>query len=78
MNKYMVIEHFREGCFDAVYERYETKGRMLPQGLVYLNSWVSRNRSVCYQLMKTSDPSLFEDWIASWNDLVEFEIVELE
>lgn len=78
MKQYMVIETFRDGCFDAVYQRFAAKGRMLPRGLIYLNSWVSRNRAVCYQLMETADPSLFEDWIANWNDLVVFEIVELE
>lgn len=78
MKQYMVVERFKPGCVDAVYERYERNGRMLPQGLHYLNSWVSREFSICYQLMETSDFGLFNQWTRHWDDLTEFEIVPID
>lgn len=78
MKNYMVIEHFKSGCFDQVYLRFVEKGRMLPDGLIYLNSWVSKENNVCYQLIETRDVELFNSWIKNWNDLVEFEIIPLD
>lgn len=51
MNKYMVIERFKDGCFDAAYDRFHIEGRLLPDGLHYVNSWVNRHDSICFQLM---------------------------
>jgi hypothetical protein len=78
MKKYMVVEHFRPGCFDAVYQRFNEKGRMLPAGLYYLNSWVNKEKNICYQLMETNDRELFNIWISRWDDLTEFEIVPID
>ena len=73
--RYMVIETFTQGP-RAVYARAAERGRMLPPGLVYLDSWIDEQRlDRCFQLMETEDPSLFDGWIAEWDDLVEFEIV---
>jgi hypothetical protein len=73
--RYMVIETFRSGSA-AVYARAAERGRMLPAGLVYIESWVDTRRlDRCFQLMETDDPSLFDAWVAAWSDLVEFEIV---
>jgi len=71
----MVIEHFRQGP-EPVYARAAARGRMLPDGLRYLDSWVVDNSSLdrCYQLMETDDPALFDEWCARWQDLVDFEI----
>ncbi len=77
MPTYMVIEHIAEGRLDEVYTRLEARGRMLPEGLEYIDSWLAKNTKVCFQLMRTNDYSLFEEWIAQWQDLVEFEIVEI-
>ena len=73
---YLVIEDFRQGP-ELVYARAAASGRMLPDGLRYLDSWVVDNASLdrCYQLMETDDPALFEEWCAHWEDLVRFEIV---
>lgn len=72
---YMVIENYVAGA-DAVYERALDKGRLLPDGLEYIASWVDADRrDRCFQLMRTQDPSLFETWISAWSDLVDFEIV---
>ncbi|HEY2124746.1 MAG TPA: DUF3303 family protein [Chthoniobacterales bacterium] len=76
--KYMVIETFAPGCRSLVYERFRQKGRMLPEGLHYLDSWVEKDGDQCFQLMETESPKLFQEWISHWNDLVSFHIVELE
>ena len=71
----MVIETFMRGA-RPVYERAAERGRMLPPGLVYVDSWIDgRTLDRCFQLMETEDPSLFDEWIASWSDLAEFEVV---
>jgi hypothetical protein len=73
--RYMVIETFLRGA-GPVYARAAERGRMLPEGLVYVDSWVdARTRDRCFQLMETDDPSLFEPWIAAWSDLAEFDVV---
>jgi Protein of unknown function (DUF3303) len=76
--KYMVLETFRPGCRERVYERFREKGRMLPDGLRYIDSWVEQDGSRCFQLMETDSPELFEQWTAAWNDLVSFEIILIE
>jgi hypothetical protein len=70
----MVIERFTQGA-RPVYERARDRGRMLPEGLEYVDSWVETDLRRCFQLMETDDPSLFERWTAQWDDLGEFEIV---
>ncbi len=76
--KYMVLETFRPGCKARVYERFRAKGRMLPEGLRYIDSWLEKDGDRCYQLMETESPALIEQWTAAWTDLVSFEIIELE
>jgi hypothetical protein len=73
---FMVIEHFRnrDGAV-AVYRRYRERGRMMPDGLKYVDSWVEPNFERCFQLMESDDPQLFRQWMAQWEDLVEFEII---
>jgi len=71
----MVIETFTRGA-PPVYERAAERGRMLPPGLEYVDSWIDeRTLDRCFQLMETNEPSLFDEWIASWSDLAEFEVV---
>jgi Protein of unknown function (DUF3303) len=72
--RYMVVERFVMGP-RPVYERAARQGRMLPPGLEYVDSWVDERLDRCFQLMETDDPSLFDAWIAAWNDLAEFEVV---
>ena len=60
-----------------VYERFHQKGRMLPEGLTYLESWLEKEGDRCFQLMETNDPSLFEVWLEHWKDLVALEVFEL-
>lgn len=70
---YMVIEWFREGYENEVYERARMHGRMLPNGLDYLDSWVTPDLRMCYQLMRCNDEGLLHEWMENWKDLVEFE-----
>lgn len=77
MKKYRVVESFLPGSLDAVYARFYDKGRMLPEGLLYLDSWLSKEGDQCFQLMETADYSLFEQWIENWQDLASFDVIEL-
>ena len=72
---YMVIEHFKNRDGAAVYERARTSGRMMPDGLTYIDSWVEPDFNRCFQLMECDDEALFRQWTANWSDLVTFEIV---
>ena len=75
---YMVIERFRPGRAPEIYQRARERGRMLPPGLDYLDSWVDLELSRCFQLMRTAEPALIEAWIGAWSDLVEFEVVPVQ
>ena len=74
--QYLVIERFTQGP-GPVYARAAERGRMLPDGLHYVDSWVvdDHRLDTCYQLMETDDPALLEAWIANWSDLTAFEVV---
>ena len=73
--RYMVIETYTEGP-RPVYARAAERGRMLPPGLAYLESWIDeRGLDRCFQLMETDHPSLLDEWTANWDDIVEFEVV---
>ena len=77
MKKFMVIENYREGCFDKIYERFHQNGRMLPEGLFFIESWLEKNEERCFQLMETENPETFKSWIKNSEDLVDFEIIEI-
>jgi hypothetical protein len=71
---YMVVERFKNKDALAVYRRFRDSGRMAPDGLRYVSSWVDERFELCYQLMETHDPRLLDQWMTSWNDLVDFEV----
>jgi hypothetical protein len=71
---YMIIEHFRNGDAAPVYARFREKGRLAPDGLRYVNSWVTSDRARCYQVMECDDRALLDTWMSAWEDLVEFEV----
>ena len=66
---------FDSGCF--VYKRFREQGRMAPEGLKYIDSWVETNFDRCFQLMECENRELFQEWIANWKDLADFELVEV-
>lgn len=72
---FMVIERFRHGDAKAVYERFRERGRMMPDGLDYVDSWVEADFNRCFQLVTSDDLALIGQWTAQWDDLVDFEIV---
>lgn len=71
---YMVVEHFKDSNAVPVYRRFRDRGRLAPEGLVYVSSWVDDKFERCYQLMETHDRKLLDAWIANWSDLVDFEV----
>jgi hypothetical protein len=77
MKQYMVIETFLPGCKEKIYDRFHRKGRMMPDGLTYINSWLEKDGDRCFQLMEAKDPSLFQVWFEHWKDLISIEVVEL-
>ena len=72
---YMIIERFRNGDPAPVYQRFHERGRMAPDGLRYVASWVTRDLATCYQVMECDDERLLAEWIANWDDIVDCEIV---
>jgi hypothetical protein len=77
MTRYMVIETYRTGCLEKVYERFHKQGRLLPAGLNYIDSWLEKDGPRCFQLMATDAPGLFHEWTRNWEDLTRFEIIEI-
>ncbi len=71
---YMIIEHYRGGDPKPVYARFRAKGRLAPEGLRYVNSWVTTDLAHCYQVMECDDRRLLDEWMAAWSDLVDFEV----
>jgi hypothetical protein len=71
---YMLVEHFKNKDAVSVYRRFRDRGRMVPEGVVYVSSWVDQNLERCYQLMETGDRALLDQWMANWSDLIDFEV----
>lgn len=74
MPLYMVIEHFKNGDAATVYRRFRDRGRMAPEGLGYVSSWVDAKLERCYQVMEANDRRLLDEWMANWNDVIDFEV----
>ena len=73
----MIIERFHAGKEKAMYRRFAEKGRMLPEGVSYINSWINESITVGYQLMESEFVEALQEWIDKWKDLVEFEVVQV-
>jgi hypothetical protein len=71
---YMIVEHFRNGDPLPVYRRFREQGRLAPDGLRYVSSWVTDDLRHCFQVMECDDRRLLDAWIAQWDDLVDFEV----
>jgi len=72
---FMVIENFLNQDARAVYDRFRERGRLMPDGLTYISSWVQADLSRCFQVVECADVTLLQQWVAEWRDLAEFEIV---
>ncbi|MCA3596236.1 MAG: DUF3303 family protein [Methylobacterium sp.] len=74
---FMVIEHFDQARVRDIYRRFNERGRMVPEGLEYVASWISADFDRCFQVMKCEDASLLQEWVLAWGDLARFEIVPI-
>jgi len=74
MALYMLIERYRNGDAGPVYRRFAERGRMAPEGLAYVTSWIDEKLATCWQVMETADRALLEQWMDHWKDLVDFEV----
>lgn len=72
---YMIIERFHPGKVQELYKRVDEKGRMMPEGVAYINSWINEDVSVCYQVMESASEEKLQEWISNWNDIVDFEVI---
>ncbi|MBS0192123.1 MAG: DUF3303 family protein [Phycisphaerales bacterium] len=71
---FMIIEQFKAGKAEAVGERFKTRGRLMPSGVVYHASWLDPETGKCFQVMEAGSRGLIDEWIANWSDLVDFEV----
>ena len=72
---FVIVERFRGGDPVPVYRRFRDRGRLAPEGVRYVNSWVSTDLTTCYQVMECEDRGLLDQWLANWSDIVEFEVI---
>lgn len=75
---FMVIEHFHPGRAPEIYRRFRERGRMAPDALKYISSWVDLKFERCFQLMEADSVESFREWTANWDDLTDFEIVPVQ
>ena len=77
MQTYMIIEAYKPGKTEEIYQRLAERGRMMPPAVVYVNSWIEENLSRCYQVMISPSPHLLDEWIDNWKDLIDFEVIKV-
>ena len=71
---YMIIEKFKPGKIKEVYTRFAAQGRMAPDDLQYVSSWITDDLSTCYQVMQTENYESVEKWMDNWKDLIDFTV----
>lgn len=71
---YMVVEHFENKDAVSVYRRLRERGRMAPDGLAYISSWVDHQFERCYQVMEADDRAVLDEWMANWSEIIDFEV----
>jgi hypothetical protein len=72
---FLIIERFKNGDPVPVYRRFRERGRMAPEGLTYIGSWITADLSTCYQVMESPDRTLLDKWMAAWDDVTDFEVI---
>jgi hypothetical protein len=70
----MIIETFHPGKVKLLYQRFEEKGRQLPAGVHYINSWIDKKLETCYQVMESDSELKLQEWVQLWADLSDFQI----
>jgi hypothetical protein len=71
----MIIERFKNRDPVPVYRKFRDKGRMAPEGLTYVSSWVTEDMDRCYQVMECDDRRILEEWMTRWSDVTDFEVI---
>jgi hypothetical protein len=71
----MIIERFKNRDPVPVYRRFRDKGRMAPEGLTYVSSWVTEDMDRCYQVMECDDRRILEQWMSHWSNVTDFEVI---
>ena len=72
---FMIIERFKNRDPVPVYRKFRDKGRMAPEGLAYVSSWVTDDMDRCYQVMECDDRRILEEWMTRWSDVTDFEVI---
>ncbi len=72
---FMIIETFRPGKVKELYKRFADKGRQLPQGVLYINSWIDEKVETCYQVMESDSVEKINEWVQLWNDIADFTVI---
>ena len=72
---YMVIEYFNVGAATEIYRRFRERGRQLPSGVEYVDSWVDFDYVRCFQLLRAADRGLLDVWMSAWSDLEHFDVI---
>jgi len=72
---FMIVEKFYPAKVKLLYERVNEKGRLLPEGVNYINSWIDENVTICYQLMESDSAEKIYEWLENWNEFAEFEVI---
>lgn len=75
MPLYLIIERFKNADPRPVYQRFRERGRLAPERLTYINSWIDEPLTTCWQVMESPDRALLDQWIANWKDIVDFEVI---
>lgn len=71
---YLIVEYFKNKDPIPIYRRFREHGRLTPEGLKYISSWVDDKMQLCFQLMETDDRQLIDEWISNWSDIIDFEV----
>jgi hypothetical protein len=74
---FMVIEHFKDADPVPIYQHLRDRGRGLPEGLTYVDSWIEASFNRCFQLMECDDPAILQEWVLHWRGLGDFEFVPI-
>lgn len=75
---FLVIERFSNDDPIPIGERFQREGRMLPDGVDYLHSWIDPVSATCYQIMEAENRESLGPWIDRWSDLVAFEVIPVQ
>jgi hypothetical protein len=70
---FMIIEHFKDTT--AIGERFRAKGRMLPESVAYVASWIDPKTHRCFQVMEAPTAAHLDPWVDAWKDLGTFDII---